>query len=167
MPIPLLEGQGLQCSDSLTGPSRKRPVIHQIRRSALVARSDAQMYALVNDVEAYPLRFAWCAAARITERSDTALTARLELRLGAMTQSFTTRNTLEPPRHIAMRLVEGPFRSLGGGWTFTPLGNDGCKVALALDFEYSGRLMAPFMRAGFEKLADRMVDEFCREAMRE
>jgi ribosome-associated toxin RatA of RatAB toxin-antitoxin module len=142
-------------------------VIHQIRRSAIVARSDAQMYALVNDVESYPRRFAWCSGARIIERGDNALSARLELRLGAMTQAFTTRNTLEPPRHIAMQLVEGPFRSLGGGWTFTPLGDDGCKVALALDFEYSGRLMAPFMRIGFEKLADRMVDEFCREAMRE
>ena len=39
-------------------------------------------------------------------------------------------------------------------------------MSLALDFDYAGRLMAPVMRAGFEKLADRMVDEFCREASR-
>jgi ribosome-associated toxin RatA of RatAB toxin-antitoxin module len=62
--------------------------------------------------------------------------------------------------------VEGPFRSLAGIWTFSALGDSGCKIGLALDFEYSGRLMAPVMRAGFEKLADRMVDEFCREAAR-
>ena len=45
------------------------------------------------------------------------------------------------------------------------LGDDGCKIALALDFDYAG-LMAPVLRSGFQKLADRMVDEFCREAER-
>jgi ribosome-associated toxin RatA of RatAB toxin-antitoxin module len=138
----------------------------QIRRSAIVNHSDRQMYDLVNDVEAYPARFAWCADARVLERSDEHLTARLEVRIAGLTQAFTTRNTLEPPRSIAMQLVEGPFRSLGGTWTFAALGDAGCKIALALDFDYAGGLMAPVMRAGFEKLADRMVDEFCREAAR-
>jgi ribosome-associated toxin RatA of RatAB toxin-antitoxin module len=137
----------------------------QIRRSAIVNRSDARMYDLVNDVEAYPRRFAWCAGASVSDRSDSELTARLELRLGGMVQAFTTRNRLDPPRRIALQLVDGPFRSLSGSWDFTALGESGCKVALALDFEYAG-LMAPLMRAGFQKLADRMVDEFCREALR-
>ena len=141
-------------------------MIHQIRRSAIVGRSDAQMFALVNDVEAYPRRFKWCVATKVSDRSDTALTARMELRVGGMTQGFTTRNTLAPPQSISMQLVDGPFRMLSGTWSFTALGEAGCKVALALDFEYAGRLMAPIMRLGFEKLADRLVDEFCSEAMR-
>jgi len=137
----------------------------QIRRSAIVNRSDSHMFDLVNDVEAYPRRFAWCAGASVTARGDDELLARLELRVGGMTQAFTTRNRLEPPRRIGLELVDGPFRSLSGSWEFTALGASGCKVALALDFEYAG-LMAPIMRAGFQKLADRMVDEFCREALR-
>ena len=141
-------------------------MIHQIRRSAIVQRTDAQMFALVNDVEAYPRRFTWCASAKVTDASDTMLTAQLEIRLGAFTQTFTTRNTLAAPRSISMQLVDGPFKTLVGGWTFTPLGETGCKVGLELDFEYAGRIMAPIMRLGFEKLADRLVDEFCREAMR-
>ena len=141
-------------------------MIHQIRRSAIVGRSDAQMFALVNDVEAYPRRFKWCVATQVSDRSDTALTARMELRVGGMTQGFTTRNTLAPPQSISMQLVDGPFRTLSGTWTFDALGETGCKVSLALDFEYAGRLMAPLMRHGFEKLADRLVDEFCREALR-
>jgi len=138
----------------------------QIRRNAIVKHTAAQMYGLVNDVEAYPARFQWCTDARVIERADDALTARLEVKVGGLTQAFTTRNTLEPTRRIAMQLVEGPFRSLAGTWSFTALGDSGCKIALALDFEYSGRMMAPVMRIGFEKLADRMVDEFCREAAR-
>ena len=139
-------------------------MIH-IRRSAIVRYSPVQMFDLVNDVEAYPRRFAWCAAAQVLARDDGALTARLEVRIAGMTQAFTTRNSLTPPRIIAMQLVDGPFRHLAGAWEFTALG-DGCKISLALDFDYSGRLMAPIMRAGFEKLADRMVDEFCVEAQR-
>jgi ribosome-associated toxin RatA of RatAB toxin-antitoxin module len=136
-----------------------------IRRSAIVRHSPTQMFELVNDVEAYPRRFNWCSGARVLAREEAALTARLDLRLGAFTQSFTTRNTLEVPQRIVMQLVEGPFHALHGVWTFTALGEAGCKIALALDFDYSG-LMAPMLRSGFQKLADRMVDEFCREADR-
>ena len=124
----------------------------------------AQMFDLVNDVEAYPRRFAWCAGAHVLAREGDSLTARLEVRVAGLTQAFTTRNTLTPPQRISMQLVEGPFRQLSGVWEFTALGVDGCKVSLSLDFEYSG-VMAPLMRAGFQKLADRMVDEFCVEAV--
>jgi len=137
----------------------------QIRRSAIVRHTPAQMFDLVNDVDAYPRRFTWCAGARVLEREGDAITARLELRIGGLTQAFTTRNTLSPPQRIAIELVEGPFRHLSGAWEFAALGTDGCKVTLALDFEYSG-VMAPLMRIGFQKLADRMVDEFCTEAAR-
>ena len=137
----------------------------RIRRSAIVRHNCARMYELVNEVEAYPRRFNWCSGAQVLSRDADAVTARLDLRLGGLTQSFTTRNTLEAPQRITMQLVEGPFRALHGVWTFTALGEAGCKVALALDFDYSG-LMGPVLRAGFQKLADRMVDEFCREADR-
>ena len=139
-------------------------MIH-IRRSAIVRYTPAQMFDLVNDVEAYPRRFAWCSGASVIAREDSVLTARLVLRISGLTQTFTTRNTLMPPQRIAMQLAEGPFRHLAGIWEFTALG-DGCKVALALDFEYAGSLLAPLMRAGFQKLADRLVDEFCTEALR-
>ena len=124
------------------------------------------MFDLVNDVESYPRRFAWCAGAAVLVREANAIVARLDLRIAGTTQSFSTRNTLEPPWRIAMQLVDGPFSALSGAWEFAELGESGCKIALALDFEYRGRILAPVFRAGFEKLADRMVDEFCREAAR-
>ncbi|MGA9335572.1 MAG: type II toxin-antitoxin system RatA family toxin [Rudaea sp.] len=138
----------------------------EIRRSAIVAYSAQQMFDLVNDVEAYPRRFSWCTGAQLIGRQDDTLTARLELRIAGMNQSFTTRNTLNSPGRIELQLVDGPFRQLSGTWHFLALGERGCKIALELDFEYSGKLVAPLMRSGFQKLADRMVDEFCAEAAR-
>lgn len=137
----------------------------QIRRSAIVHHIPEKMFDLVNDIDAYPRRFSWCAGAQIVARDDVSITARLDLRLGAVTQSFTTRNVLHRPAAIDMQLAEGPFKALSGGWSFTALGEFACKVALALDFDYAG-LMSPLLRMGFKKVADRMVDEFCQEADR-
>lgn len=124
------------------------------------------MFDLVNDVEAYPRLFAWCSGAAVLERDESSLVARLDLRLAGLNQSFTTRNIVLRPDRIHMLLVDGPFRTLEGEWSFLALGETGCKIALALDFDYSGRLTAPALRMGFRNLADRLVDDFSREANR-
>jgi ribosome-associated toxin RatA of RatAB toxin-antitoxin module len=138
----------------------------EIRRSALVKYSPAQMFDLVNEVEAYPKRFSWCAGAEILERRDDVLVARLDLKFAGFRQSFTTRNTVDRPTRLKMDLVEGPFSRLEGVWDFLALGDEGCKVAFALDFDYAGRLGGGALKLGFQGLAGRMVDDFCREAER-
>ncbi|PTR30756.1 ribosome-associated toxin RatA of RatAB toxin-antitoxin module [Luteibacter sp. OK325] len=138
----------------------------EIRRSAIVPFTPAQMFDLVNDVEAYPKRFGWCDAAEVLEREDNVLVARLDLKFAGLKQSFTTRNTTDRPHSLAMKFVEGPFRSLDGVFTFQALGEVGCKIALALDFDYAG-LGGSVLRMGFQQLANRMVDDFCDEARRQ
>src|SRR5579871_1078853 len=122
------------------------------------------MFDLVNEVEAYPKRFAWCGGAEVIERGDNMLVVRLDLKFAGFHHSFTTRNTTQPPERLQVSLVSGPLRSLEGVWSFLPLGNEGCKVALALDFDYAGRLGGLALKLGFQGLATRMVDDFCREA---
>ena len=138
----------------------------EIRRSALVRYSPAQMFDLVNEVEAYPKRFPWCAGAEVLERGDDVLVARLDLKYAGFRQSFTTRNSTEKPKSLRMNLVDGPFRSLDGLWQFIALGDAGCKVSFALDFDYAGKLGGTALKLGFQGLAGRMVDDFCREAER-
>lgn len=124
------------------------------------------MFDLVNEVEAYPQRFAWCDGARVIERSDTEMLARLELRMGGLRTAFTTRNRLIRPQRIELQLVEGPFTKLSGLWVFTELAEDASKVALNLNFETAGRLVGGALAIGFQSVADRMVDDFVREAQR-
>jgi ribosome-associated toxin RatA of RatAB toxin-antitoxin module len=138
----------------------------EIRRSAIVPFTPAQMFDLVNDVEAYPKRFNWCDAATIRERDEHSLVARLDLRFAGMKQNFTTRNTMDPPHRLTMKFVEGPLRSLDGVFTFEALGDMGCKIALALDFDYAG-IGGSIFKLGFQQLANRMVDDFCDEARRQ
>ena len=138
----------------------------EIRRSAIVPFTPAQMFDLVNDVEAYPKRFGWCAAATVTERTDDVLVARLDLKFAGMTQHFTTRNTMQRPERLTMKFVEGPLRSLDGVFSFQALGEVGCKISLDLDFDYAG-LGGSVLKMGFQQLANRMVDDFCDEARRQ
>jgi ribosome-associated toxin RatA of RatAB toxin-antitoxin module len=135
----------------------------EIRRSALVSYTPAQMFDLVNDVEAYPKRFGWCDGATVLTRDGDDLTARLDLRMAGIRQSFTTRNHGERPHRLTMKFVEGPFKSLDGVFAFQALGEHGCKVSLSLDFEYSG-IGGSVLKLGFQTLASRMVDDFCAEA---
>ncbi|MEG3191004.1 MULTISPECIES: type II toxin-antitoxin system RatA family toxin [Novilysobacter] len=135
-----------------------------IRRSALVEHSAARMFALVNDVAAYPRRFEWCDAAQVLEQDELRMRARLDLGLGALRTWFTTENTLAPPHHIDLKLVDGPFRKLSGRWQFHSLDESACKVTLTLEFEPAVKLFAKAFTIGFQALADRMVDDFVRVA---
>jgi ribosome-associated toxin RatA of RatAB toxin-antitoxin module len=138
-----------------------------IHRSALVARPPAALYALVNDVAAYPVRFDWCTGSEVIEQAEHRMLARLDVRVAGMPVSFTTRNTLTPVERIDLALAEGPFQRFSGTWTFDALGDAGCRVGLRLQFEMAGKLLGSALALGFTGLADRLVDDFCRVARRE
>lgn len=135
-----------------------------ILRSALVEHSASRMFSLVNDVAAYPRRFEWCRQALLLEQDEGRLLARLDLGVGGFHTWFTTENLLSPPHHIDMALRDGPFRRLQGRWEFHALDESACKVTLRLDFEPQNQLLAPALQLGMQGLADRMVDDFVREA---
>ena len=135
-----------------------------IKRSALVGHAASRMFALVNDVRAYPRRFDWCRAAEVLEEGEDRIVARLELGLGAFSTWFATENALEPPHAIDMHLRAGPFKRLEGRWQFHALDESACKVSLSLDFEPESLLLAPALAIGMQGLADRMVDDFVRVA---
>lgn len=135
-----------------------------IERSALVGFSDQQMFDLVNDIEAYPQYMDGCIGAEVLTRTESEVTARLDLSKLGMRHSFTTCNQLESPRTMGMALVEGPFKSMSGQWSFKPLAEDACKVSLSLEFEFSNGLVAKAAAKWFESVANELVDGLCRRA---
>lgn len=136
----------------------------RIQRHALVMHSASRMFRLVNHVEDYPMHFSWCDRAELLERSTDSMVARLHLRLAGVRSHFTTRNRWVEPTRLDLELVDGPFRHLQGHWLFHALDEEACKVSLQLDFEISGALVGSAVALGFPKLADRLVDDFCRIA---
>lgn len=135
-----------------------------IQRSALVPYSAQSMFDLVNDIEAYPQFMDGCAGAKILARSNDIIEARLDLAKGGMHYGFTTRNRLVPPERIEMTLIEGPFKTFRGEWTFHALRENACKIGLNLEFELSGRLLNFAARKMFDSVANHMVDALVRRA---
>ncbi|HBZ17355.1 type II toxin-antitoxin system RatA family toxin [Pantoea sp. NPDC088449] len=136
----------------------------QISRSALVPYSAAQMYRLVNDVDAYPQFLPGCTGSRVLDNNGDQMTAAVDVSKAGISKTFTTRNTLISNQSILMQLVDGPFRKLTGGWHFTSLGDDACKVELNLDFEFTNMLVEMAFGRIFKELANSMVQAFSQRA---
>ena len=135
-----------------------------IEKSVLVRHSAQRMYELVADIESYPKFLPWCGGARVVARDASGLTAEIDIRFKGLKQSFTTRNIETPFERIAMRLVEGPFSELEGGWHFTPLAQDACKVELRLAYKFDNFLLERLVGPVFHMIGSTMVDRFTKRA---
>jgi ribosome-associated toxin RatA of RatAB toxin-antitoxin module len=136
-----------------------------ITRSALVLFTPEQMFDLVNDVEQYPAFLPWCRSSAIIAKSDTEITASLDLAKGGIHHEFTTRNELVRGHSISINLVNGPFKHLTGHWTFEMIGNNqGCRITLAMDFDFSNKLISLTLDPIFTQISGSLVDAFCKRA---
>ncbi len=136
----------------------------QVNRSALVLHTAEEMFDLVHDVRRYPEFLPWCAATEVISETADTLEATLHLAKGGLKYSFTTRNRLERPGRMEIALVRGPFKSLTGVWTFTPLSEEASKVELNMHFEFSGKLTGVAMGKVFNSVATTLVDAFVNRA---
>ena len=135
-----------------------------IHRTALVEFSACQMYDLVNDISAYPEFVPMCAEVDVHWHSASQAEATLSIVKGAIKIDFATRNDMLENQQITIRLIKGPFKHLTGVWKFVPLSDQGTKVTLDLEFEFSNRMFAMALGVVFKKLANTMLDAFCQRA---
>ena len=122
------------------------------------------MRALVEDIAAYPRFLPWCGGAEVLEQTGDITVASVTINFHGVRQAFTTRNTRQLPDRIDIALVDGPFRSLEGHWNFQPLGEEGCKVELVLEYDFSSRLLERLIGPVFARIADSLVDAFVARA---
>ncbi len=122
------------------------------------------MYMLVDDIDSYAAFLPWCEHSSVLERSAGEVLAQLRIAVGGVGKSFTTRNRLTPFSGIQMTLVEGPFSALSGGWAFTPLRAEACRVELNLQFAFANPLTAAAVGPVFTRIADSLVDSFVKRA---
>ena len=135
-----------------------------INKQALVPYTPQQMFALVEDVGAYPEFLPWCKDARILQRQGEQVQASITLARSGLEKTFTTRNSLKQDESIEMHLLKGPFSHLYGLWRFQALGDAGCKVTLEMDFEISNKLLRMTLGPVFTGILDSLVDAFITRA---
>ncbi len=136
-----------------------------VKKSALVLYSAAEMYALVEDIEAYPRFLPWCRSTQVLSRNEDEVRATIEMVKGGVHKSFTTCNRMQNHKMIDIRLLEGPFKRLEGYWRFEPLRADASKVSLDMEFEFASSLLRVAVEPVFKQIANSLVDAFCKRAV--
>lgn len=128
--------------------------------------SAEEMFALVADVEKYPLFVPLCESLVVHTREQVPdgtglITATMGIGYKAIREKFTTAVTLDPAaRVIVVRHKSGPFRKLENVWNFTPRGEQASDVAFAIDYEFSSPLLAVLMGAVFDTAFRKFAEAF-------
>ena len=89
---------------------------------AILRYSADELFAVVAAVKDYPSFVPWCRDVHIQRESHQEIIADLVIGFGPFQESFTSHVTLDQPRHILVRAIEGgPLEHLTNTWTFTPV----------------------------------------------
>lgn len=136
----------------------------EVNKSVLVGYSAPRMFALVDAVEKYPEFLPWCGGTELIFRDAQLTRATIQISYRGIKQSFSTENAKCEPQSMRIRLIEGPFKTLEGGWRFTDLGGAGCKIELSLRYEFASRLLEKLVGPVFGYIASSLVDAFVKRA---
>ena len=135
-----------------------------VEKSVLVGHSAAKMYALVEDVAAYPQFLPWCSGAEVRRLDTHHAVATMHVNYHGLRQNFTTENRMDEGALIEMKLVRGPFKHLDGFWRFVALADEASKVEFRLSYELSGKLMEKLAGPVFHHIANTFVEVFVKRA---
>jgi ribosome-associated toxin RatA of RatAB toxin-antitoxin module len=163
--------------------------MREVRRTAIVPHTPAQMYEIVNDVRRYPEFVPWCPATRVFEETGTSIHAAVEIARSGVKLSVATRNTMVPGERIDLTLADGPLQTLEGSWQFVPIVERalpavpgaipataapgpaspdgassprlrGCRVELRVRFAFRNAALTLLFGPVFEASWDSLVDAF-------
>ncbi|MCK5663732.1 MAG: type II toxin-antitoxin system RatA family toxin [Thiotrichaceae bacterium] len=137
----------------------------RISKTALIPFSADKMYKLVADVDNYQHFLPWCSGSRVLQQTADTIKGQVDIQHLGMNKTFTTMNQMHKHKLIEMCLVDGPFKQLNGFWRFDALDENGCKISLDLEFEFSNKIMSMAFGPVFSQIANSMVDAFCQRAM--
>jgi coenzyme Q-binding protein COQ10 len=119
-----------------------------------------ELFSVVADVKDYPSFVPWCAGAHIRREGPQEIIAELEIGFGPFRESFTSQVTLDRPRQVLVRAIEGgPLERLTNAWTFTPEG-DRTHVDLVVDFQFKSHLLDHVANNMFQEAATKMMGAF-------
>ena len=137
----------------------------KINRTAILSVDAIRAFEVVNRVEGYPDFLPGCEKVKVLESTAEYSMVKVDVAWAGFSESFVTKTWPTKYESILMEFVEGPFRHLSGKWTFARIGNDGCKVALDLTYEFDG--LASLASPLIKKSVDQIVKAFEREIERE
>ncbi|MDQ1315461.1 MAG: hypothetical protein QG662_1570 [Pseudomonadota bacterium] len=136
----------------------------RVEKSVLVAHTAEHMFELVDRIEDYPVFLPWCGGTELKSRDENRTVATIHIAYMGIRQSFSTENAKAYPREMRIKLRDGPFAELSGGWVFLPLGDSACKIEFRLQYVFSSRVLETILAPVFSHITNTFVDAFVRRA---
>lgn len=142
------------------------PIYETSRR---VNHSADDMFALVADVESYPVFVPLCEHLKIRSKREKGeqalLVADMTVGYKSIRETFTSQVVLKPMENVIdVSYVDGPFKYLDNRWTFEPAGEGACEVKFFIDYEFKNRVLGALMGTMFDRAFRKFADAFERRA---
>jgi coenzyme Q-binding protein COQ10 len=127
-----------------------------------------QMFAVVADVERYPVFLPWCIGLTVKSREREGdveiLIAEMTVAYHGVRERYTSRVRLDPRANtITAEHIQGPFDHLDNRWRFEQA-DRGCRIHFTIDFAFKNWMLSALASVAFETAAKRMTDAFVRRA---
>ncbi|HET9903059.1 MAG TPA: type II toxin-antitoxin system RatA family toxin [Xanthobacteraceae bacterium] len=138
----------------------------QFSTTRRVRHAAPEMFNLVADVESYPEFVPLCRSLRVRRRVESGegvevLTADMTVAYKLISESFTSRVTLDRPRlTILVEYLEGPFSHLDNRWHFKPIAEGACDVEFFIAYEFRSRTLGLLMGSVFDTAFRRFAAAF-------
>jgi coenzyme Q-binding protein COQ10 len=139
------------------------------RTTRRVKHTPEEMFALVADVEEYPLFLPLCEGLKVRSRvpgegGRETLIADMSVGYKAIHETFTSKVTLDREKlKIMVAYLDGPFRALDNLWSFKPNG-EGCLVEFFISYEFKSRMLSMVMGAMFDRAFRKFASAFEKRA---
>ena len=123
------------------------------------------MFALVADVEKYPLFVPMCEALAVKSRrkrdGKELLLADMSVGYKLIRETFTSQVLLDRAALvIETKYVDGPFKYLNNRWRFEQIAPDACNVHFFIDYEFKSRMLGMVMGSMFDIAFRRFTQAF-------
>jgi ribosome-associated toxin RatA of RatAB toxin-antitoxin module len=136
-----------------------------INKQVRVPYSAEQMFDLVYDINSYSQFIPLCTFAEVYDQVENKSKATIKMAKGDLGFKFSTLNTIEEGRSIAINLEHGPFKSLKGVWRFSPVSAHECIISLHFEFQFSNLLLDLALGGLFRQVCDSMIECFRQQAV--
>jgi coenzyme Q-binding protein COQ10 len=113
------------------------------------------MFALVADVEKYPLFVPMCESLAVKSRREREgkelLIADMSVGYKLIRETFTSQVLLDRAGLvIETKYIDGPFKYLNNRWRFEESGPRACNVHFLIDYEFKSRMLGMVMGSMFD-----------------
>ncbi len=136
----------------------------EIKKTAIVLHTPEQFFNLVADIDNYPKYLPWCSETKIKTQNENEVIGTVFIEYLKIKSYFTTRNIYTKFTKIDIHLIDGPFKELSGYWSFSPLGETGCKIEFVLKYEFKSFLLEKLFGSVFAYMNKSIMDCFIKEA---